>query len=80
MKNEVSKWVCINPNKSSITTWGKIYDFVKEIDIDPISNIDFGFTYFIGDDGVSYLVTSNSLNNEFIPLSEWRMNKLNEIL
>jgi hypothetical protein len=82
-KIEVTKWVCVNSHYTNkgITTVGKVYEFIKEISICPITLIDLSHTSFIGDDGQSYLIHDNEqIDMSFISLEQYRQDQLNKIL
>ena len=76
-----SKWVCINRSyvNKELLTEGKVYEFTKDISICPVTDIDLSLTSFIADDGRSYLIDLNNVN-DFITLEEYRQKQLNKLL
>ncbi len=82
-KIEVTKWVCvrIHYTNKGIMTVGKVYDFIKEISICPVTLVDLSQTSFIGDDGKSYLIHQyEQIDMSFIPLEEYRQEQIDKIL
>jgi hypothetical protein len=75
------QWVCIECNyvNKEILTVGKVYEIITETNIDPFTNADLSISSFIGDDGKSYLIDFTR-DNAFIPLDEYRQQKLNYLL
>mgnify|MGYP003353491355 CR=1 FL=1 len=75
------KWVCVECHyvNKGILTPGKVYEFTKETEYDPFTNIDIiSIISFIGDDGKSYLV--NNDDKDFITLEEHRNKQLEKYL
>jgi hypothetical protein len=77
----LTKWVCINRSyvNKELLTEGKVYEFTKDISICPVTDIDLSLTSFIADDGRSYLIDLNNVN-DFITLEEYRQKQLNKLL
>jgi hypothetical protein len=77
----ITKWVCINRSdvNKDLLTEGKVYEITKDVSICPVTDVDLSLTSFIGDDGRSYLIDLDNIN-EFITLEEWREKQLDKLL
>jgi hypothetical protein len=82
-KIEVTKYVCFTTHDAndSILTIGKIYDIIREISICSVTNIALSYSYFIGDDGKSYLIHSDEqIGMNFISLDVYRQKQIDRLL
>lgn len=80
---EFNKYVCINTNYNdkNILTHRKIYDIIREISICSVTNIDLSYSYFIGDDGKSYIIqTDEQIGINFISLDLYRQKQIDRLL
>ena len=71
----ITKWVCINRSdvNKDLLTEGKVYEIITE------TSFGLSHTSFIADNGRSYLIDLDNIN-EFITLEEWRDKKIDNIL
>ena len=71
----ITKWICINRGdvNKDLLTEGKIYEIITE------TNFGLSQTSFIADNGKSYLIDLDNIN-EFITLEEWREKQLDKLL
>jgi hypothetical protein len=70
----ITKWVCINRSdvNKDLLTEGKVYEIITE------TNLGLSHTSFIADNGRSYRIDLDNIN-EFITLEEWSDKKIDNI-